>query len=57
MVISILNIDKIEKNLSIIQEYLLELRELSKFSKEEFFADKRNYAATESFLQMRFMRL
>lgn len=51
MVISKLNLDKIEKNLSIIQEYILELKELSKFSKEEFLSDKRNPASAESFLR------
>jgi len=51
MVISKLNIDKIEKNLSLIQGYLSELKELSKITEEKFLADRRNSAAGESYLR------
>jgi uncharacterized protein YutE (UPF0331/DUF86 family) len=51
MVISKLNIDKIERNLSLIQEFLLELKNLSSLSKDEFLSDKRNPAAAESYLR------
>jgi len=51
MVISRLNIDKIEKNLSLIQEFLLELKNLSSIPKDEFLSDKRNPAAGESYLR------
>ncbi|MBE0425219.1 MAG: DUF86 domain-containing protein [Nitrospirae bacterium] len=51
MVISRLHVDKIEKNLSLIQDSLLELKGLSKMSEEEFLSDRRNAAASESFLR------
>ncbi len=51
MVISKLNIDKIEKNLSLIQEFLSELKELSKMGENDFLSDRRNPAAAESFLR------
>ncbi|MDI6802122.1 MAG: DUF86 domain-containing protein [Thermodesulfovibrionales bacterium] len=51
MVISKLHIDKIEKNLSIIQEFLVELKNLSQIPEEEFLSDKRNSAAAESYLR------
>jgi len=51
MVISRLRIDKIEKNLSLIQEFLIELKNLSSLSKNEFLSDKRNPAAAESYLR------
>lgn len=51
MVISRLHIDKIEKNLYIIQEFLIELKRLSLISEEEFLSDKRNPAAAESYLR------
>lgn len=51
MVISRLHIDKIEKNLSLIQEFLAELKGLSMLPEEEFLSDKRNPAAAESYLR------
>jgi len=51
MVISRLHVDKIEKSLSLIQDSLLELKGLSKMSEEEFLSDRRNAAASESFLR------
>jgi len=51
MVISKLNIDKIEKNLSLIQGFLSELRALSMMGEEDFLLDKRNPASAESFLR------
>ena len=51
MVISKLSIDRIEKNLSLIQEFLIELKKLSLMSVEEFLSDKRNPAAAESYLR------
>jgi len=51
MDISKLNVVKIERHVSLIQEYISELRELSSFSKDEFLSDKRNPAAAESFLR------
>jgi uncharacterized protein YutE (UPF0331/DUF86 family) len=51
MVISKLNIDKIKRNLSLIQEYLSELKELSKITEEKFLADRINSAAGESYLR------
>jgi uncharacterized protein YutE (UPF0331/DUF86 family) len=51
MVISKLNIDKIVKTLSLIQEYILELRTLSMIEEKEFISDKRNPAAAESYLR------
>jgi uncharacterized protein YutE (UPF0331/DUF86 family) len=51
MVISRLNIDKIEKNLALIQGFLLELTRLSAFPEDEFLSDTRNPAAAESYLR------
>lgn len=51
MVISRLHIDKIEKNISLIQEFLKRLKSLSFMSKEEFLSDSRNPAAAESYLR------
>ncbi len=51
MVISKLNIDKIERTLSLIQGFLSELRELSQRSEDEFLRDRRNPAAAESYLR------
>jgi len=51
MVISKLNIDKIEKNLSLIQEFLSELKALSMMGEKDFLSDKRNPASAESFLR------
>lgn len=51
MVISRLHIDKIEKNLSIIQGFLIELKKFSLMSKEGFLSDNRNPAAAESYLR------
>jgi len=51
MVISKLHIDKIERNLSLIQGFLSELRELSMMAEKDFLLDKRNPAAAESYLR------
>lgn len=51
MVISRLNLNKIQENLNLIGEFLEKLRKLAKLSKEDFFSDERNPAATESFLR------
>lgn len=51
MVISRLHLDKIEKNLSLIQEFITELKGLVKIPKDEFLLDKRNSAAAESYLR------
>ncbi|MCX7792804.1 MAG: DUF86 domain-containing protein [Thermodesulfovibrionales bacterium] len=51
MVISSLRTDKIEKNLHLIQEFILGMKELSRLSLEEFLSDKRNPAAAESYLR------
>ncbi len=51
MVISKLNIDKIEKNLLLIQEFLSGLKELSCISEADFLSDKRNPASAESYLR------
>jgi len=51
MVISRLRIDRIEKNLSLIQEFLSELKNLSEISEEEFLSNKINPAAAESYLR------
>lgn len=51
MVISKLNIDKIEKHLFLIQEFLIELRKLASQLEEDFLSDSRNPAAGESFLR------
>ncbi len=51
MVISKLNVEKIERHLAFIQECVEEMRKLSHLSEEEFLSDNRNYAATESYLR------
>jgi uncharacterized protein YutE (UPF0331/DUF86 family) len=51
MVISELNVERIKKHLGLIQEYIEELKELSLLSEEEFLSDKRNFAASESYLR------
>jgi uncharacterized protein YutE (UPF0331/DUF86 family) len=51
MVISRLNTGRIERNLSLIQEFLLELRVLSRLSLEKFLSDNRNPASAESYLR------
>jgi uncharacterized protein YutE (UPF0331/DUF86 family) len=51
MVISKLNIDKIVKTLSLIQECIVELKKLSMMEKKEFLSDKRNPASGESYLR------
>jgi uncharacterized protein YutE (UPF0331/DUF86 family) len=51
MVISKLNIDKIWKTLSLIQECIVELKGLSAMPEKEFLSDKRNPAAGESYLR------
>jgi uncharacterized protein YutE (UPF0331/DUF86 family) len=51
MVISKLNIDKIVKTLSLIQECIVELKKLAMMEKKEFLLDKRNPAAGESYLR------
>jgi uncharacterized protein YutE (UPF0331/DUF86 family) len=51
MVISKLNIDKIARILSLIQECIAEMKRLSMMQEEEFLSDKRNPAAGESYLR------
>ena len=51
MVISKLNLNKIQENLNLIGEFLEKLRKLRRLSKDEFLSDERNPAATESFLR------
>ncbi len=51
MVTSKLHVDKIERNLSLMQEFLSGLKELSRMTREEFLSDKRNSAAAESYLR------
>lgn len=51
MVISRLQTDKIERNLSLIQEFLIELKRLALITEEEFLSDRRNPAAAESYLR------
>lgn len=51
MVISRLHTDKIERNLSLIQEFLVELKRLSLMTEDEFLSDRRNPAAAESYLR------
>jgi uncharacterized protein YutE (UPF0331/DUF86 family) len=51
MDISRLNLNRVESYLATIQGFLAELREFSAMSQEEFLADKRNPAATESYLR------
>jgi uncharacterized protein YutE (UPF0331/DUF86 family) len=51
MVISKLNTTLIIDRLRVIQNSLLELGKISRFSKDDFLSDKRNPAASESFLR------
>ena len=51
MVISKLNLNKIQDNLNLIGEFLEKLKKLSRRSKEDFLTDERNPAAAESFLR------
>jgi uncharacterized protein YutE (UPF0331/DUF86 family) len=51
MVISKLNIDKIEKNLSLVQGFISELKGLSVLAEKDFLSDKRIPAAAESYLR------
>lgn len=51
MVISKLNTTLIIDRLRIIQNSLLELEKMSRLSREDFLSDKRNPAASESFLR------
>ena len=51
MVISKLNLNKIQENLNLIGEFLEKLKRLSKLKQDEFHSDERNPAATESFLR------
>jgi len=51
MVISKLNLNKIQENLNLIGEFLEKLRKLAQLPKDEFLSDERNPAASESFLR------
>ena len=51
MVISRLNISRVQENLSLIGSFLEKLGRLAKIPKREFLADERNPAAAESFLR------
>jgi len=51
MIISKLNLNKIQENLNLIGEFLEKLRKLRRLSKDEFLSDERNPAAAESFLR------
>ncbi len=51
MVISKLNLNRIQENLNLIGVFLEKLRRLSRISKKDFLSDERNPAATESFLR------
>ncbi len=51
MIISRLNLNKIQENLNLIGEFLEKLRKLRRLSKDEFLSDERNPAAAESFLR------
>lgn len=51
MVISKLHIDRIENNLSLIQEYLSGLKKLSSLSEKDFLSDHRNPASAESYMR------
>jgi len=51
MVISKLNLNRIEENLNLIGGFLEKLKKLSKLPMDEFLADERNPAAAESFLR------
>lgn len=51
MVISRLNIPRVQENLSLIGSFLEKLGRLAKLPKGDFLADERNPAAAESFLR------
>lgn len=51
MVISKLNLNRIQENLNLIGVFLEKLRRLSRISKKDFLSDERNPAAAESFLR------
>jgi uncharacterized protein YutE (UPF0331/DUF86 family) len=51
MVISRLNIPRVQENLSLVGSFLEKLGRLAKMPKEEFLSDERNPAAAESFLR------
>ena len=51
MVISKLNLNRIQENLNLIGVFLEKLRRLSRFSRMDFLNDERNPAAAESFLR------
>jgi len=51
MVISKLNLNRIQENLNLIGVFLEKLRRLSRIFKKDFLSDERNPAATESFLR------
>jgi hypothetical protein len=51
MVISRLNIPRVQENLSLIGSFLEKLGRLAKLSQREFLVDERNPAAAESFLR------
>jgi len=51
MVISSLNVDKINENLDLIGAHLGKLRRMAAVPRSDFLADERNAAASESFLR------
>lgn len=51
MVISKLNLNKIQENLNLICKFFEKLKGLSRLSEDDFLGDERNPAATESFLR------
>jgi len=51
MVISKLNLNRIQENLNLIGVFLEKLRRLSRISRKDFLNDERNPAAAESFLR------
>lgn len=51
MVISKLNLDKIYENIDLVGDFLEKLRRISELSLEDYFADEKIPAATESFLR------
>jgi uncharacterized protein YutE (UPF0331/DUF86 family) len=51
MVISSLNVDKINENLDLIGAHLGKLRRMAAVLRSDFLADERNAAASESFLR------
>jgi len=51
MVISNLNIDLLFSRLKIINDSLLEMKELSRLSKKDFLNDKRNPSSCETYLR------